>query len=240
LRLDDPEIVRAEYADEKGLAARASLYSGSEAGDARGGVFAAIAECGPRRLLEVGCGSGELAERVAVELEAGVVAVDTSPRMVELARSRGLDAVVGDAQALPYADGAFDVAVAAWMLYHVPELERAVEELHRVLRPGGRLVAATNGVAHLEEMWRLVGLDRPAGNLTFNGANGGELLGRRFITVERRDVEGYVVFPDRTAVVDHVRASIVYKHLAPRVPALEGPVRARTSTAIFVAAKEAR
>ena len=46
-----------------------------------------------------------------------------------------------DVQALPFADGAFDVAVAAWMLYHVPDLDRALAELARVLRPGGRLVA---------------------------------------------------------------------------------------------------
>lgn len=239
MRLDDPKVVRAEYADESGLAARASLYARGDDGDARGAVFDAVAECRPRRVLEVGCGSGELAERLARDLDAEVVAVDTSPRMVELTRARDVDAVVGDAAALSFADGAFDAAVAAWMLYHVPNLDRAVAELHRVLCPGGRLVAATNGVRHLEEMWRLVGLERPAGRLTFNGDNGGEILGRWFPSVEKREVEGHVVFADRAAVVDHVGASIIYKHLADRAPTLSEPLRATVSTTVFVAEKAA-
>jgi SAM-dependent methyltransferase len=171
------------------------------------------------------------------DLGAEVAAVDTSSRMVELTRARGVDAVVADAEALPFVDARFDAVVAAWMLYHVPNLDRALAELHRVLCPGGRLVAATNGVRHLEEMWRLVGLERPAGRLTFNGDNGAELLGRWFPSVEKREVEGHVVFADRAAVVDHVGASIVYKHLADRAPSLREPLRATVSTAVFVADK---
>ena len=44
--------------------------------------------------------------------------------MVELARARGVDARVGDVQALPFEDESFDAALAAWMLYHVPDVER--------------------------------------------------------------------------------------------------------------------
>ena len=62
--------------------------------------------------------------------------VDVSPRMVELARARGVDARVGDVQELPFDDGSFDCAVAAWMLFHVPDLDRGLAELARVLRPG--------------------------------------------------------------------------------------------------------
>jgi ubiquinone/menaquinone biosynthesis C-methylase UbiE len=63
----------------------------------------------------VGCGRGELAERIALEVGAEVVAVDQSERMVELARER-VDARVGDVQELAFDDGSFDCAVAAWML----------------------------------------------------------------------------------------------------------------------------
>src|SRR4029078_7030536 len=91
------------------------------------------------------------------DLAATVSFVDVSPRMVELARARGVDAQVGDVQELPFADGSFDVAVAAWMLYHVPHLDRGLSELARVLRPGGILVAVTNSRYHLLELRELVG-----------------------------------------------------------------------------------
>ena len=60
---------------------------------------------------------GELAERVARELGAEVVAIDISPRIVEIACGRGVDARMGDVQALPFADGEFDCVVANWVLY---------------------------------------------------------------------------------------------------------------------------
>ena len=112
------------------------------------------------------------------------MAVDVSPRMVELARDRGVDAELGDVQALPFPDASFDCAVAAWMLYHVPDVDRALGELARVLRPGGRLVAVTNYLDHLYEL-RELSPDRPQTEWTFSGDNGKELLERHFATVER-------------------------------------------------------
>ncbi len=143
--LTDPDVVRREYATEDGLAARASVYGREEfgEGDARRTALDAIAEVAPRRVLEVGCGRGEFAERLVAELDVDVVAIDQSERMVELTRARGIDARVADVQALPFGDGEFDCVVANWMLYHVPDLDRGLAEVARVLRPEGRLVAAT-------------------------------------------------------------------------------------------------
>jgi SAM-dependent methyltransferase len=66
------------------------------------------------------------------------------------------DLAVADAQALPFADRSFDVAIANHVLYHVPDRPRALAELARVLRPGGRLYAATVGRGHLEEIRQLL------------------------------------------------------------------------------------
>ena len=120
MRSDDPAYVREQYATEDGLAARASIY-GVGGIDARDVVLEELERTRPRRLLEVGCGWGELAERMGRELGCRVVATDQSERMVELARERGVDAHVADVQELPFGDGEFDAVVAAWMLYHVPE-----------------------------------------------------------------------------------------------------------------------
>src|SRR5881409_966954 len=184
MRLDDPELVRREYTTETGLRARASIYEGVGGREARELAFDAVREAQPRRVLDVGCGWGELAERIQAELDARVVAVDSSPRMVELAQACGVDARVGDVQELPFGKGSFDCAVANWMLYHVPDLDRGIAELARVLRPGGRLVAATNGLTHLAELWSLVGRDRSSEPLRFFAENGAEALAPHFANVE--------------------------------------------------------
>src|SRR3954453_16829249 len=119
MRLDDPALVAREYADDARLRKRASAYTGIATGvDAREPALAAIREAAPRRVLEVGCGWGELAQWIARDTEAHVCAVDLPPRMVELARMSGVDA--RDVQDLPFRDAEFDVVVAAWMLYQVP------------------------------------------------------------------------------------------------------------------------
>src|SRR5438067_6291138 len=176
-RLDDPALVADEYADDARLRRRALAFTDKRTGlDARVPLVAAVAAARPERVLEVGCGWGELAEWIARETGADVVAVDLSQRMVELACERGVDARVGDVQELPFADGEFDVAIAAWMLYHVPDLDRGLAELARVLRPGCRLVVATNSRFHLIELRELV-VSGPS-TLKFNRENGDELLPR--------------------------------------------------------------
>jgi SAM-dependent methyltransferase len=148
---------------------------------------------------------------------------------------RGVDAHVADVQALPFPDGEFDCAVANWMLYHVPDVDRALAELARVLRGRGRLVAATNSLDHLGEMWALVGRDRRREPLRFFAETAEPFLRRHFFRVERRDVSGVVRFPDREAVRRYIGASVAHAHLADRLPPLAGPLEATRCTTIFVA-----
>jgi ubiquinone/menaquinone biosynthesis C-methylase UbiE len=187
-------------------------------------------------VLEVGCGTGEGAERIAHELGAEVVALDVSPRMVDLSRERGVDARIGDVQELPFADGEFDCAVATWVLYHAQDVDRAIAELARVLRPGGRLVAATIGDDNLRELWELLG-DSSQNGLSFNTRNGAELLRRHFARVEQLDPLGTVVFPNPAAMRTLVAATITRSHLAERVPEFEGEFRAGSRHTLFVAEK---
>jgi SAM-dependent methyltransferase len=239
MRLDDPALVASEYADETRLRRRAAAYTGEgTAVDARAPLVAAVVEARPRRLLEVGAGWGELAEWLARDTGADVVATDLSPRMVELARERGVDARLADVQALPFADGEFDVVVAAWMLYHVPDLERGVAELARVLRPGGRFVAATNSRLHLIELRELVA-SGPS-TLSFSRESGEELLGRHFAHVRREDVDGQLEFADRTKVEEYIRASIsMSPFVANLPPTIAEPFFARRANSVFIADKEA-
>jgi SAM-dependent methyltransferase len=156
--------------------------------------------------------------------------------MVELARARGVAAQVADVQELPFADGDFDVAVAAWMLYHVPDLDRGLAELARVLRPGGRLVAVTNSRFHLLELRELVGSGPSL--LKFNRENGLELLAPHFADVRREDIDGRLEFADRAEVEEYVRASISMSPFVENLPAVvEEPFFSRRANSIFVAEK---
>ena len=173
--------------------------------------------------------------RVRQDIGAEVVAIDVSSRLVEVARERGVDAQVADVQQLPFGDAEFDAAVANWVLYFVPDLNRGIAELARVLRPGGRLVAVTNSDEHMIELWSLVG-DEP---LTFSAENGETPLRRHFASVERRDVEGEVVFPTREALLGYLAAfgELHGDDVAARLPDVETPFRTRVRNAVFVADK---
>jgi SAM-dependent methyltransferase len=153
--------------------------------------------------------------------------------MVELTRSRGVEAVVGDAQDLPFRNAIFDCAIAAWMLYHVGDLHQTLRELRRVLRPGGRLVAATSSQRNLGELWQLVGrIGAPAGSFSAENAEGALL--RHFTTVERRDVRGTVSFADRAAAHRHMAACPVDSELADRLPFFDGPLATTRHVTVFV------
>jgi SAM-dependent methyltransferase len=232
--LNDPRLVRDEYASEQGLEGRRAAYRYAEGPNAPQMAFDAVAQLSPRRVLEVGCGPGELAARIGDELDAEVVAVDNSPRMVELARGRGVDARVGDVQQLEFADGEFDCAVAAWMLYHVPDVDRALAELARVLVSGGRLVAVTNTSDHLHELRELLGVPR-RGAFAFDGATGGEVLRRHFARVEARDAAGTIRFPSRDEVVAYVEAARTLLETDAEVPFFAGGLAVTSHPVVFVA-----
>jgi SAM-dependent methyltransferase len=158
--------------------------------------------------------------------------------MVELTRHRGTDARITDVQDLPFADGAFDAVLAAWMLYHVPDIPRALSEIARVLRPAGRLVAVTNVDDHLIELFELA--DAGPAELEFSAETAESFLGEAFVSVERRDAPGEVVFPDIKSVVAYFRSSARLDEFVDRLPLeLPEPLVARRRPVVFVATKDA-
>ncbi|MGE3491855.1 MAG: ArsR/SmtB family transcription factor [Vicinamibacterales bacterium] len=91
---------------------------------------------------DLGCGTGQVSELLAPHVHK-VIAVDGSTDMVQAARRRlkgasHVEVRRGDMEALPVEDGLLDAAILALVLHHVPEPVRALTEVHRVVKPGGR------------------------------------------------------------------------------------------------------
>lgn len=98
------------------------------------------------RALDVACGTGKVSADLAAAVAPGgeVVGVDISPRMIDRASERyqrpGLTFVVGDALALPVGDATFDAATIAFGMRNLADYRQGFVELHRAVRPGGRVV----------------------------------------------------------------------------------------------------
>jgi arsenite methyltransferase len=124
------------------------LHPGGESLTRRLAQLAGVRRGG--RVVDVACGSGASALLLARELHCLVVGVDLGARAIEqaneAARAAGLDDrarfVLGDAEALPIADAAFDVALSECSLCTFPDKRRAVAEMARVVRPGGAIAIA--------------------------------------------------------------------------------------------------
>jgi len=233
---DDPVAVAEQYRSEINLRARQALWANVEGENAPIVLYRMLEALEPKTVLEVGGGQGELAAWMQQELGARVTFLDQSERMVELTLARGVpDAQVGDAQELPFAAESFDAVVAAWMLYHVQSPDLALEEMSRVLIPGGRLVAVTNSVRHIEELRTLFGTLLPEFEKQFNAENGEEILRRHFREVERTDAEVVAVVDDRE-ILEAYRRSLSYD-TRPLPDEIRLPFRVHGRTTIFVATK---
>ena len=119
------------------------------------------------RLLDAGCGTGHFSAFFA-ERGFEVTGADVSPEMIEIARQKTIPKAtfqLADITALPFKDESFDVVTAITVLEFIPEREKALQEMIRVLRVGGTLI-----IAVLNEASPLAYLRRWKGSATFKNA----------------------------------------------------------------------
>ena len=132
------------------------------------------------RVLEIGVGSGLNLPLYTASVRQ-VIGLDPSPKLLSMARKVLLrvlppvEFVEGSAEAVPLEDASVDTVVTTWTLCSIPDAPRALREMRRVLKPGGRLLFVEHGLAndanvrwwqdHLTPVWKRIGggchLNRP-------------------------------------------------------------------------------
>jgi ubiquinone/menaquinone biosynthesis C-methylase UbiE len=261
LGTDRRYLTEQQYASDRNLAARQSIYAFQVPSiDLAGRAIDLAAMRGGEQVLDVGCGNGGYLGTLRARGHRGLLCgADLSVGMLRSAR-RATDGplLVSDAQALPFADDAFDVALAMHMLYHVPDRGTAVAELRRVLRPGGVALVVTNFAAHLDELDRLievcaaaVGIAEPPlrGSEAFKMDTGAAELEAAFASVTAHPFVSELVVTEVEPVLSYVRSmgawvsdtrqrlGALTDELERRVRetiATEGAFRVRTAAGCFV------
>ncbi len=166
------------------------------------------------RVIELGFGAGWLLEELKKELPDGqLYGLDMSPGFAGRAYKEHGDRVrllMGDMERLPFRNGVFDVVATCWTLYFMRDIDVALAEIKRCLKPGGRLVAATNAPDHEAECGELVsqairaalGREDPDHDIAyrFDLETGGAHVRRHFPKVDLKEWPGEMVISDANDV----------------------------------------
>lgn len=211
------------------------------------------------RLLEVGCGSAAFWQANLDRIPAGwdVTLTDFSSGMLDAARAALAQADhpfhfdQADAQDLPFAHGYFDGVIANHMLYHIPDRPRALRQIARVLKPGAKFYAATNGPRHMveiQDVLRRSGGDenwwRDMTDAPFSLDNGAAQLEPVFSHVEMRRYEDGLNITEPEPLVAYVESTSARLDGAARerlVAEIEGLIASQGSfhvskeTGVFIA-----
>ncbi len=214
--LNQKNTVQEQYRTSDNLSRRISIhekYSTNKQGFGNW-IFSHYDFGADSRILELGCGTGNMWKgRLPLQGEdLTLVLTDFSPNMVSDAK-----ALLGEQdnvsyrevniEDIPYADASFDRVIANMMLYHVPDLDRGLSEVGRVLSQDGCFYCATYGENGI--MPFIAGLLKEYGvtdttNKNFTLQNGGGILGRYFSDVQRFLYEDSLAVTDVEDLLDYV------------------------------------
>ena len=182
---DQTYLKESQYKDATNLDARITLHQrfGRRAVNWHRWIFERSYMPGERRILELGCGTGtfwlENEERIPEGWD--VTLSDLSVGMLKEAKERlenvphDFEFTEVDAQKIPFEDDHFDMVMANQVFHHIPNASRALAEIRRVLKPGGRVYIGASGRAHLQELSELAAhLMEGASLRTFRGLFGSQ------------------------------------------------------------------
>lgn len=229
--MNQPESVRAQYADGKNLSIRQALhekYSANRYG-LQNWIWDQYQFQPGSRILELGCGTGAFWEERAQTLpkDAVLLLTDLSQSMVAEAWGRAgahprVLAQRMDIQEIPFSAESFDAVIANHMLYHVPDLPKAMAQVHRVLKPGGVFYCATNGAQGMSEyLHRALKEFNPAidafgpHSSSFTLQNGRSALEPLFPSVRLAEYADSLRITQTQDLVDWIASTLSIAELAP-------------------------
>jgi len=265
---NDPHSVQQQYQTSANLNARIRLHAhfSTNSYGWLPWVFDQIEAPAQAQLLEIGCGPATLwgENRVCIPADWQITLTDQSAGMVQQAQTnlatsnQSFRYAQMDAQAVDFADASFDIVIANHMLYHVPDLPRALGEIRRVLKPGGRVYAATNGSGHMRELLALIRdyaptLDYRGTEINFSLENGAAKLSPWFAPVVLRYYEDGLAVTEADALVDYVfsmgsftasrltvdgaQRAVFTAHIQQQMAAQGGVFYIQKSTGLFIGTK---
>ncbi len=218
-------LQNVQYKDPSNLDARAYLhqrFSRNLQGLHRW-IFDYLLERFDGRILELGSGPGYLWRRNLDRIPASfpIILSDVSQGMINAAR-RELSTVpiqfhyaVIDAQSLPLPSNSFNIVLANHMIYHIPDIPKAIEDMYRIISRDGCLLAATNYDDHMHEIDDLVHSIEPSiifGSrdlmdiriIPFSMSNGGELLSSSFEKVIKFELDDELTITEVEPLVQYI------------------------------------
>ena len=216
------EYVKHQYSDDSKLSLRRNLHSkySSNKQGFTAWLFDKYEFFNNCRILELGCGNGEQWERQIENLPDGcnLLLSDFSDGMVNIVREKyikykNLSFQQIDIQNIPLQDETFDIVISNHMLYHVPDLSRALSEVKRVLKTGGKFYSATNGNGGmrlvLHEALKRFNPDTTAfQESSFCLQNGLDLLSEHFSDVKRTDYEDSLSITETRDLINWIKSTI--------------------------------
>ena len=171
-------------------------------------------------ILELGCGDASLWKKNKERISKGldITLSDFSKGMLNDAKltlgkkAENFKFQIIDAEDIPYEDCSFDVVIANHMLYHVENIQRALSEIHRVLKPGGYLYCSTVGQNHMIEIrdimlkFKSETMDIKSSDITsrFKLENGMEKLEKWFDSIEMKRYEDNLIVTEATSIIDYM------------------------------------
>ncbi|MER7997482.1 class I SAM-dependent methyltransferase [Streptomyces sp. NPDC095613] len=211
---DRGRLAGSAYNTDRDLAARQSLYRWQTPRYDLPGIVAEQLSRVRGRVVDVGCGNGTFIRRLRQDRpDLALLGLDIAPGI--LAGVPG-PVAVADVTRLPLADESADAALALHMLYHVPDIARAVRELSRVVVRDGPLIVSTNGdrdKAELDDLWQraagdVLGTGRGPARISlsarFSLEKAPAFLQEEFDRVETIELPGTIAVGDAGPVIAHL------------------------------------